>query len=295
MAIMRSLLFVPGDSEKKLARSLASKADVLILDLEDSVVAERKAEARRITRDFLAAASGGPRLFVRVNPLASGMILDDLAAVVGARPHGIVLPKAAGGEDMRKLDHYLSALEARDGVEPGSIATLPIASETAAAMFTFASYTGSSARLCGIMWGCEDLAADVGAAENRAPGGDYLEPFRLARSLCLFGATAAGVAAIDTVFTDFRDEAGLEREASAAERSGFTAKAAIHPGQIAAINRAFTPGDAAIVWARKVVAAFAADPDAGVIGLDGKMLDRPHLRAAQRVLDRANTTATTRT
>jgi citrate lyase subunit beta/citryl-CoA lyase len=290
---MRSLLFVPGDSEKKLAKGLASRADVLILDLEDSVVAERKAEARRITRDFIAAAPGGPRLFVRVNPLASGMILDDLAAVVGARPDGIVLPKAAGGDDMRKLDHYLSALEVRDGVAPGTIATLPIASETAAAMFTFASYAGSSARLRGIMWGCEDLAADVGAAENRAPGGDYLEPFRLARSLCLFGAAAAGVAAIDTVFTDFRDEAGLEREASAAERSGFTAKAAIHPGQIAAINRAFTPGDAAIVWARKVVAAFAASPDAGVIGLDGKMLDRPHLRAAQRVLDRAETTATT--
>jgi citrate lyase subunit beta/citryl-CoA lyase len=292
---MRSLLFVPGDSEKKLAKSLGSEADVLILDLEDSVVAERKAEARRITRNFLAAASGGPRLFVRVNPLASGMILDDLAAIVGARPDGIVLPKAAGGEDVRTLDHYLSALEARDGVAPGSIAILPIASETAAAMFAFASYAGSSARLCGIMWGCEDLAADVGAAENRAPGGDYLEPFRLARSLCLFGATAAGVAAIDTVFTDFRDEAALEREAHAAERNGFTAKAAIHPGQIAAINRAFTPGDAAIVWARKVVAAFAANPDAGVIGVDGKMLDRPHLRAAQRVLDRAKTTATTRT
>src|SRR5260221_13297766 len=169
------------------------------------------------------------------------MILDDLAAVVGARPHGIVLPKAAGGEDMRKLDHYLSALEARDGVEPGSIAILPIAPETAAAMFTFASYAGSSARLCGIMWGCEDLAADVGAAANRTPAGDYLEPFRLARSLCLFAAAAAGVAAVDTVFTDFRDEAGLARDARDAERSGFTAKAAIHPAQVAAINRAFTP------------------------------------------------------
>jgi citrate lyase subunit beta/citryl-CoA lyase len=292
---MRSLLFVPGDSEKKLAKGLGAGADVLILDLEDSVVAERKAEARRVTRDFLAAATRAPRLFVRVNPLASGMILEDLAAVVGARPDGIVLPKAAGGEDMRRLDHYLSALEARDGVAPGSIAILPIASETAAAMFTFASYAGSSARLCGIMWGCEDLAADVGAAENRAPGGDYLEPFRLARSLCLFGAAAAGVAAIDTVFTDFRDEAGLEQEARAAESCGFTAKAAIHPAQIAAINRAFTPGDAAIVWARKVVAAFAANPDAGVIGLDGKMLDRPHLRAAQRFLDRAKTVATPRT
>ena len=192
---------------------------------------------------------------------------------------------------MRTLDHYLSALEARDGVEQGTIATLPIASETAAAMFTFASYAGSSARLCGIMWGCEDLAADVGAAENRAPGGDYLEPFRLARSLCLFGAAAAGVAAIDTVFTDFRDEAGLEREARAAERCGFTAKAAIHPGQVAAINRAFTPDETALAWARKVVDAFAAAPDAGVIGVDGRMLDRPHLRAAQRILDRAGATA----
>jgi citrate lyase subunit beta/citryl-CoA lyase len=292
---VRSLLFVPGDSEKKLAKSLGSKADVLILDLEDSVAAERKAEARRITRDFIRAASGGPLLFVRVNPLASGMILDDLAAVVGARPDGIVLPKAGGGDDMRTLDHYLSAFEARDGVGQGTIAILPIASETAAAMFTLASYAGSSARLCAIMWGCEDLAADVGAAENRAPGGDYLEPFRLARSLCLFGAAAAGVAAIDTVFTDFRDEAGLEREARAAERCGFTAKAAIHPGQVAAINRAFTPDDAAVAWARKVVDAFAAAPDAGVIGVDGKMLDRPHLRAARRVLERAGATAMQRT
>ncbi len=292
---MRSLLFVPGDSEKKLAKSLGSGADVLILDLEDSVVAERKAAARRITRDFLAARPGGPKLFVRVNPLASGMILDDLAAITGGRPDGIVLPKAAGGDDMRRLDHYLAALEAREGMAAGTIAILPIASETAAAMFTFQSYAGSSARLCGIMWGCEDLAADVGAAENRAPGGDYLEPFRLARSLCLFGAAAAGVAAIDTVFTDFRDEAGLEREARAAERCGFTAKAAIHPGQVAAINRAFTPDDAAVAWARKVVDAFAAAPDAGVIGVNGKMLDRPHLRAAQRVLDRAGATAMQRT
>jgi citrate lyase subunit beta/citryl-CoA lyase len=284
---MRSLLFVPGDSEKKLVKSLGSGADVLIVDLEDSVVAGNKAAARRITHDFLAAKPAGPKLFVRVNPLASGMILDDLAAIVGAAPAGIVLPKAAGGDDMRRLDHYLSALEVREGVAPGSIATLPIASETATAMFTFQSYAGSSARLCGIMWGCEDLAADVGAAENRTAEGAYLEPFRLARSLCLFAAAAAGVAAIDTVFTDFRDDAGLAREAREAERTGFTAKAAIHPAQIAAINRAFTPDEAAIAWARRVVAAFAADPQAGVIGLDGKMLDRPHLRAAERVLARA--------
>lgn len=288
---MRSLLFVPGDSDKKLAKSLNSGADVLILDLEDSVAVERKAEARRITRDFLAGRSGdrsaGPRLFVRVNALASGMILDDLAAIVGARPDGIVLPKAAGGDDMRTLDHYLAALEARESLAVGAIAILPIASETAAALFAFPSYAGSSARLCGIMWGCEDLAADVGAAENRTSDGEYLEPFRLARSLCLFGATAAGVAAVDTVFADFRDAAGLERETRLAERSGFTAKAAIHPGQIAIINRTFTPDEAAVAWARKVVAAFAANSDLGVVGLEGRMLDRPHLRAAQRVLDRA--------
>ena len=288
---MRSLLFVPGDSEKKLAKSVGSGADVLIVDLEDSVVAGNKAAARRITRDFLAAKPAGPKLFVRVNPLASGMTLDDLAAIVGAAPAGIVVPKAAGGDDIRRLDHYLSALEVREGVAPGSIATLPIASETATAMFTFQSYAGSSARLCGIMWGCEDLAADVGAAENRTAEGAYLEPFRLARSLCLFAAAAAGVAAIDTVFTDFRDDAGLAREAREAERTGFTAKAAIHPAQIAAINRAFTPDEAAIAWARRVVAAFAADPQAGVIGLDGKMLDRPHLRAAERVLARAPSAA----
>lgn len=285
---MRSLLFVPGDSEKKLAKGLGSNADVLILDLEDSVVAARKGAARSITRDFIAGRpTGCPRLFVRVNPLASGMILDDLAAVVGARPDGIVLPKAAGGGDIRRLDHYLAALEARDAVTPGAVAILPIASETASAMFTFGSYAGCSARLTGLTWGCEDLAADVGAAENRGSDGAYLEPFRLARSLCLFGAASAGVAAIDTVFTDFRDEDGLKREARAAERSGFTGKMAIHPAQVAIINRTFTPDQAAVAWARKVVAAFAADPAAGVVGLEGKMLDRPHLRAAERVLARA--------
>ncbi len=289
---MRSLLFVPGDSEKKLGKSLASGADVVILDLEDSVVLERKDEARRITRDFLAAQEARrAQLFVRVNPLASGMILADLAAIAGARPDGIVLPKAQGGDDIRALDHYLCALEVREGLTPGAIRILPIASETAAAMFAFASYAGSSERLCGLMWGCEDLAAAVGAAENRLADGTYPPPFELARSLCLFAAASAGIAPIDTVFTDFHDDAGLEREARAAERIGFTGKAAIHPAQIATINRAFTPDAASIAFAQKVVAAFAAHPEAGVVGLEGKMLDRPHLRAAQRVLERAAPTA----
>jgi citrate lyase subunit beta/citryl-CoA lyase len=287
---MRSLLFVPGDDPKKLGKGLGSGADVLILDLEDSVAASRKEAARTTTRDFVADAAnrnpGGPRLFVRINPAESGLMLGDLAATVGARPDGIVLPKAAGGEDARRLDHHLEALEARDGLPVGAIRILPIASESAAAMFTFASYAGSSARLCGLMWGCEDLAADVGAAANRGDDGEVLEPFRLARSLCLFGATAAGVAAIDTVFTDFRDLAGLEAEARQAARIGFTAKAAIHPAQIPAINAAFTPDAAAIRHAEEIVAAFAAAPGAGVVGLDGKMIDRPHLLAAQRLLAR---------
>ena len=283
---MRSLLFVPGDSEKKLAKAQASGADVLIADLEDSVAAERKPAAREITRAFLTASAGAVRRFVRVNPLGSGLILADLAAVVGARPDGIVLPKAEGGEDIARLGHYLAVLEAREGLPESAIAILPIATETAGAIFALASYTGSSPRLCGVTWGCEDLAAAVGAADNRGADAAYLPPFELARSLCLFAAAAAGVAAVDTVFTDFRDEAGLEREARAAERCGFTAKMAIHPAQVGAINRAFTPDAAAVSWARKVVAAFAANPSAGVIGLDGKMLDRPHLRAAERVLAR---------
>jgi citrate lyase subunit beta / citryl-CoA lyase len=287
---VRSLLFVPGDDERKLARAFGCGADCIILDLEDSVAPERKVAARAATRSLLAERriAGGPQRFVRINPLASGLALADLAAIVGARPDGIVLPKAAGADDVRALDHYLAALESREDIPAGGIAILPIAPETAAAMFTFASYAGASARLCGIMWGCEDLAADVGALANRGPDGAHLEPFRLARSLCLFAAAAAQVGAIDTVFTDFRDEAGLEREARDAALCGFAAKAAIHPGQIAAINAAFTPDADAVAWARRIVAAFDENPGLGAIGIDGKMIDRPHLRAARRLLDRAN-------
>jgi citrate lyase subunit beta/citryl-CoA lyase len=286
---MRSLLFVPGDDAKKLGKALGSGADAIILDLEDSVAVERKEAARAATSELLSQHrhGGGPKRFVRINPLASGIALADLAAVVGARPDGIVLPKAAGAEEVRALDHYLAALEVREGTTSGAIAILPIAPETAAAVFSFASYAGASSRLCGIMWGCEDLAADVGALANRGDDGASLEPFRLARSLCLFGAAAAGVIAIDTVFTDFRDDAGLEREARAAALCGFAAKAAIHPAQIAAINAAFTPDAARVAWARQVVAEFDANSAAGVVAIDGKMIDRPHLRTAQRILDRA--------
>ena len=284
---MKSMLFVPGDSDTKLSKGLESGTDALIIDLEDSVVPDRKKDARQITRAFLAGARGGPKCFVRINPLASSYAVDDLAAVTGGAPDGIVLPKCASVSDVVAVSHYLSALEAREGLPPSVILILPIVTETAGAMFTLGSYAEAGTRLCGMMWGCEDLAADVGASVNRTDDKQYLPAFELARSLCLFAAAAAGVPAIDTVFTDFKNMEGLEREARAAERMGFTAKAAIHPGQIGIINRAFTPNDAAVAWARKVVAAFEASPQLGVVGMDGKMLDRPHLRAAERVLERA--------
>lgn len=284
---MRSMLFVPGDSEKKLAKGWESGSDALILDLEDSVAIDRKKEARQISRAFLAANKVGPKRFVRINPLITPYAIDDLAAVIGGAPDGIVLPKCASATDIVAVNHYLSALESREGLPLDRIQILPIVTETAGAMFTLGSYTGLGTRLCGMMWGCEDLAADVGASINRSPDNMYLAPFDLARSLCLFAAAAAGVPAIDTVFTDFKDMAGLERESLNAERIGFTAKAAIHPAQVEVINRAFTPDEAAIAWAKKVVAAFQSSAQVGVIGIEGKMLDRPHLRAAERVLNRA--------
>jgi citrate lyase subunit beta/citryl-CoA lyase len=284
---MRSMLFVPGDSEKKLAKGWESGSDALILDLEDSVAADRKKEARQISRAFLAANKAGPKRFVRINPLVTPYAIDDLAAVVGGAPDGIVLPKCASAADIVAVNHYLSALESREGLPPDRIQIMPIVTETAGAMFTLGSYTGLGTRLCGMMWGCEDLAADVGASVNRSSDSMYLAPFDLARSLCLFAAAAAGVPAIDTVFTDFKDMDGLERESLNAERIGFTAKAAIHPAQVEIINRAFTPAEAAIAWAKKVVAAFQSSTQVGVIGIEGKMLDRPHLRAAERVLNRA--------
>jgi len=285
------MLFVPGDSEKKLAKGIESGADAIIADLEDSVAADRKPEARRVTLDYLKARSGRQLRFVRINPLSTPYAIDDLAAIVAGAPDGIVLPKCASAEDVRAVDHYLSALEAREGLKPGEIRILPIVTEVASAMFTLGGYAGVSPRLCGMMWGCEDLAADVGATVNRNSDKTYLPPFQLARSLCLYAAAAAGVAAIDTVFTDFRDMAGLERESQAAERVGFTAKAAIHPAQIEIINRTFTPDAQAVAWAKKVVEAFAASPGVGVVGIEGKMLDRPHLRAAERVLARAGASA----
>jgi citrate lyase subunit beta / citryl-CoA lyase len=280
---MRSLLFVPADSERKLARGPQSWADALILDLEDSVVPANRPMARSQARDFLGSTgSAGFRRYVRVNPLSSGVVLDDLAAVVPARPDGILLPKCVP-EDLRTLDHYLSAFEAAAALSPGTIRIIAIATETPAAMFTLGDYAGVSQRLEGITWGAEDLAACLGG-NNRRSDGTYDDVYRLARSLCLLGAAAAGVMPIDTIYTDFKDEAGLATECAAAKRSGFAAKMAIHPAQIPVINNAFSASEEELAWAHKVLAVFAENPDAGTIALDGKMVDKPHLTLARRLL-----------
>ena len=285
---MRSLLFVPADSERKLDRARQSGADAVILDLEDSVVPANRPAARSQARAFLASSgSGGFRRYVRINPLAGGAALDDLVAVVPERPDGIVLPKCLP-EDVRILDHYLSALEAASALAPGAIRVIAIATETPAAMLALADharggYAGVSPRLQGITWGAEDLAAALGG-HNRRLDGIYDDIYRLARSLCLLAAAAAEAAPIDTIYTDFRDEKGLAAECAAAQRSGFTAKMAIHPAQIPVINEAFSVTEEELVWARKVVAAFAENPNAGTLALDGRMVDRPHLTMAMRLL-----------
>jgi citrate lyase subunit beta/citryl-CoA lyase len=280
---MRSFLFVPADSERKLARGPQSGADALILDLEDSVAPAHRSAARALAREFLdSTGSVDYQRWVRVNPLASGIALDDLSAVVPGRPDGILLPKCVP-DDLRTLDHYLSAFETAAALPLGKIRVIAIATETPAAMFAIGNYAGVSPRLAGITWGAEDLAACIGG-NNRRADGTYDDVYKLARSLCLLAASAADVEPIDTIYTDFRDEAGLAEEASAAKRSGFTGKMAIHPAQIAVINRAFSASEEELAWARKVVALFADNPDAGTIALDGKMIDRPHLTLARRLL-----------
>jgi citrate lyase subunit beta/citryl-CoA lyase len=284
---MRSLLFVPGHDARKLAKGLDCGADALILDLEDSVPDAEKARARGVCAEFVAGNRERLPLFVRVNALSTGLLQDDLATVVRARPHGIMLPKCASGRDVARVDAELSALEKTAGVAVGSLRILPIVTESAAALFEMGSYAREAGpRLCGMMWGGEDLATDIGASANRVDG-RYTPPFELARSLCLFGAAAAGVAAVDAVFTDFRNVDGLRDEARAAVAAGFSAKAAIHPGQIQTINEVFTPSGEALLEANAIVAAFAQQPGAGAVNIGGRMFDRPHLTAAQRVIARA--------
>ena len=280
---MRSLLFVPADSERKLARSKQSGADALILDLEDSVVPANRPAARVQARAFLDESSdAGFRRYVRINPLASEAALNDLAAVLPGKPHGILLPKCLP-EDVRTLDHYLTAFEAAFGLTTGAVQVIAIATETPAAIFALGRYAGVSPRLEGITWGAEDLAACLGGS-NRKFDGSYEDAYRLARALCLLAAADAGVMPIDTIYTDFKDAAGLAAECAAARRSGFVAKMAIHPAQLSAINSAFSVREEELAWARQVVAMFAENPDVGTVALDGKMVDRPHLTLARRTL-----------
>jgi citrate lyase subunit beta / citryl-CoA lyase len=280
---MRSMLFVPGDSPRKFEKASQGNASALILDLEDSVVANKKPEARGLTRTMLDARRNGQQLYVRVNALDTGLTLDDLAAIMPARPDGIVLPKSRGGDDVRNVSLWLDAFEAAAGSKPGSTRIVVVATETAEAMFGLGSYKDASPRLAGLMWGAEDLAASLGATENGS-GGTFHSPYRLARDMCLIAAAAAEVAAIDTVYTDIDNLAGLEQETRIARRDGFSAKALIHPKHVDIVNAAFEPSAAERAWAEKVIAAFADNPTAGTLRLEGKMLDRPHLRAARKVL-----------
>lgn len=285
---MRSLLFVPGDSVRKLEKALASQADALLIDLEDSVSLEAKDEARAITAAFLqehVTSHGRPRLFVRVNGLQTGLIDADLDRIMPAAPDGVVLPKAVGGTDVAQLAARLSMREESAGLAATRI--LAIATENAAGVFALGTFAGCSDRLVGLAWGGEDLSADIGAASNRTDSGAYADPYRLARTLTLLGAASAGVAAIDAVYTNFRDMQGLDAECREARRDGFVGKMAIHPAQVPIINAAFAPTPEEIARAKAVVAAFADNPGAGVVGVDGEMLDRPHLLRAERLLARA--------
>jgi citrate lyase subunit beta / citryl-CoA lyase len=282
-SLMRTMLFVPGDSPRKFEKASEGRASALIIDLEDSVVFDKKDEARELTRTMLENRRGPQQLYVRVNALDTGMTLQDLAAVMPAAPDGIVLPKSRGGDDVRKLALWLEAFEAAAGTTAGATRIVVVATETAESVFGLGTYKDSSPRLAGLMWGAEDLAASLGATENGS-GGVFHSPYRVARDLCLMGAAAAEVAAIDTVYTDIDNLAGLEQETRVARRDGFSAKALIHPKHVDVVNAAFEPSDAERTWAEKVVAAFADSPTLGTLRLDGKMIDRPHLRAARKIL-----------
>jgi citrate lyase subunit beta/citryl-CoA lyase len=286
---MRSLLFVPADGGAKLDKALGAGADAVILDLEDSIAPERKAQARAAALEFLKATQTKkqrPRLMVRINGLDTGMTDADLDAVVAGKPDAILFPKAEGGSSLVHLDAKLTAREAIAGLPEGSIKILAQAVETAAGLFAAGTYRDASTRLIGLTWGPEDLSAELGAEANRDADGHLTEPYRLARTMCLYGAAAAKVPAIETIHVDFRNLDALRRDTEMARRDGFTGRLAIHPAQVAVINEVFTPAPEQIAKAKAVVAAFAAQPGAGAVGIDGKMYDRPHLLRAQALLTR---------
>jgi len=279
------MLFVPGDSESKLAKARDTAADALILDLEDAVDRTRKPAARSLVADFLRdARERRAGLWVRINPLDDPDSRADLDAVLPGAPDGLVLPKVRSADDVARLSALLDALEPRAGIRTGATAILPITTETPAGVFALGRYAGASARLAYLTWGAEDLAAALGAETSVDADGEWLPPYQLVRALCLFAAADAGVAAIDTVHTDFLDETRLLHQALAAKRDGFAGKLAIHPAQVAVLNEVFTPSREELERARRIVDAFAAAQGAGVASLDGRMLDRPHLAHARRIL-----------
>ena len=287
---MRSWLFAPGDSAKKMGKAIASEADVALLDLEDSVTPENKPAARIEVAEALGAAQDTSRIWVRVNPLATGWTGEDLDAVIPAAPGGVFLPKAEGGHDVETLDAMLAEREKSAGIAVGSTKVAALVTETAAAMFTTGTYDAASEgqqRLVAMSWGAEDLSSELGAREQRGPDGEYSHVYEMARSLCLLGAVKAGVAPIETVQPEFRDLDALETRARRVRAQGFRGMLAIHPAQIAPINAAFTPSEEEIAHARSVVRAFADNPGAGALAIDGNMLDRPHLVLAMRLLAEA--------
>lgn len=293
---LRSLLFVPGDSEKKFAKATGATgnavADVLILDLEDAVAPSMKDAARGIVAGWIDRAGEiAPALFVRVNPLGTGLTDGDLAAVVRPGLAGILVPKANGAQDIAEIAAAIDPLEAAAGMTPGTVKIAVVATETPQAMFHLGSYTPPHPRLVGLTWGAEDIAAAIGATGNKEADGQWSAPFQLCRSLCLFAAGSAGVTAIDTLYANFRDPEGLEADCRKARRDGFMGRIAIHPDQVETINRCFTPSEEEVAEARKIVDAFAANPDVGTLGIDGKMYDIPHLTAARKTLAAAGVAA----
>lgn len=288
---MRSWLFAPGDSAKKMGKAAASAADIALFDLEDSVAPANKAAARAMVAEQIAASDKRARLWVRINPLSTPDCIADLAAIIPARPGGVFLPKAEGAADITQLHHYLTALETAHGIPQGRTAVAALVTETAAAMFRTGEYAGDypgKARLAAMSWGAEDLSAALGASAQRGADGEYAHTYELARSLCLIGASAAGVAAIETVQPEFRDLEALEKRARGVRAAGFRGMLAIHPAQVDPINAAFTPSAEELAHARAVVQAFADHPGAGVVALDGAMLDRPHLALALQLLAEAS-------
>jgi citrate lyase subunit beta/citryl-CoA lyase len=289
MTRMRSLLFVPGDSEKKLAKSAGIPADVLILDLEDSVTPSNKVRARGLVCEYLSQrhSLNTSQIWVRMNPIDHVEAGADLAAVIPAGPDGIMLPKTRSPDDVEVLGRHIGTYEAEHEIKVGSTRILPVATETPQSLFSLGNYVQCGNRLAGLTWGAEDLSAAVGAISSRDETGNWTDPYRLVRSLCLFAAHAAGVEAIDTLYADFRNRAGLEASCAEARRDGFSGKLAIHPDQVEVINRAFTPSEEEIERAQKIVALFEANPDAGTLALDGTMLDLPHLMQARKILSMA--------